>query len=97
MTISLEQMAAELTVSPAELQQRSLRAFADLELRLVNLDIADLQDRYGVRTAAELQMRIQQGHIYAHPAWEESIEWEQLEAYRARFEAWALELGQQDV
>ena len=45
------------------------------------LDIADLQDRYSVSTSAELVARIEQGQIYSHPAWEESIEWENLEAY----------------
>jgi len=42
-------IANELKVAPIELQRRSLEAFIERERRLVLLDIADLQDRYGVR------------------------------------------------
>jgi len=66
------QISQELAFSPAELQ------------RLARLDIADLQDRYGVCTAAELSANIEQGTVHSHPAWEELIEWEQLETYLER-------------
>jgi len=92
MAIAVKQIARELTVSPEELQRRSLQAFIERERRLAHLDIADLQDRYGVRTAAELAAKIEQGEVYSHPAWEELIEWERLEAYLARLEQWQAEL-----
>lgn len=92
MTIAVKQIASELTVSPEELQRRSLQAFIERERRLANLDIADLQDRYGVQTAEELAAKIERGEVYAHPAWEESIEWERLEAYLIRLAQWQAEL-----
>jgi len=92
MAIAMEQIAGELTLSPDELQRRSLKAFLEREGRLVRLDIADLQDRYDVRTAAELAARIDKGLVYSHPAWEELIEWERLEAYLARLDQWQSEL-----
>ncbi len=92
MAVSLERMASELAVAPAELQQRSLQAYVERERRLVQLDIADLQDRYGVHTAAALALRIEQKQVYAHPAWQELIEWERLEEYRALLDSWEQEL-----
>lgn len=81
MTIAIEKLAQALDLPPEELHRRSLRAFLEREIRTVQLDIADLQDRYSVSTSAELVAKIEQGQIYSHPAWEESIEWENLEAY----------------
>ena len=81
MTIAIEKLAKALDLSPEELHRRSLEAFLEREIRTAQLDIADLQDRYGVSTSADLVTKIEQGQIYSHPAWEESIEWENLEAY----------------
>lgn len=93
MTVAIEQIARELTLTPGELQRRSLEAFVERERRLAELDMADLQDRYGVATAAELARRIESGQVYSHPAWEEMIEWERLEAYVVRLNEWQAELG----
>jgi len=92
MAVAVKHIAKELTVSPEELQRLSLQAFIERERRLTNLDIADLQDRYGVQTAAELAVKIEQGEIYSHPAWEELIEWGRLEAYLIRLAQWQAEL-----
>jgi len=81
MTIAIEKLAKALDLSPEELHRRSLKAFLEREIRTAQLDIADLQDRYGVSTSADLVAKIEQGQIYSHPAWEESIEWENLEVY----------------
>ena len=81
MTIAIEEIAKAIDLPPEELHRRSLRAFLEREIRTAQLDVADLQDRYGVSASAELVAKIEQGQIYSHPAWEESIEWENLEAY----------------
>ena len=92
MTLAFEQIASELTLTPDELQRRSLEAFVERERRLTQLDRADLQDRYGVATAAKLANRIELGQVHSHPAWEEMIEWERLEAYVVRLNEWQAEL-----
>lgn len=56
----LERLADELAVAPEELERRSLLAYIEREQRLTALDIADLQDRYGVRTRQEPAQRIEQ-------------------------------------
>ncbi len=68
------------------LMARSLQAFLRQEVRAVQLDIADLRDRYGAATSGELRADIEQGKVHSHPAWEDSIEWEKLENHLKRLE-----------
>lgn len=81
---ALEDVAQELNIAPDSLWRESLDAYIARELRLTEMDIADLQDRYGVASPEELKAKIDSGDIYSHPVWEEMIEWENLVAYRAR-------------
>jgi len=96
-TVAIERtvshIVSELKVAPEVLQRRSLEAFIERERRLALLDVADLQDRYGVRSVAELEAKIEQREIYSHPAWEELIEWQNLEAYLERLTRWQDELS----
>ena len=66
---------------PETLLRESLLAYVEQQERLTEMDIADLRDRYHVSTPEELKARIEAGSIYSHPAWEDLIEWEQLQAY----------------
>jgi hypothetical protein len=93
MTDAAEHFARELAYPRSELERRSLQAFIERERRLVNLDIADLQDRYSVRTARDLSSRIETKAVYSHPAWEAMIEWERLETYLERLNNWQAELS----
>ncbi len=87
MVMALEQVAEAPQVSPEELWRQSLDAYILREKRLAQLDIADVQDRYGVSSAAELKRKIESGAIYSHPAWEDLIEWENLLAYAQRLDS----------
>lgn len=82
----VERVAKELNLPPEGLMQRSLQAFLRQEVRAVQMDIADLQDRYGVTTSKKLRTRIENGKVYSHPAWEDAIEWEKLESHLNRLE-----------
>ncbi len=82
----VERAARELNMPLEGLMQRSLKAFLRQEIRAVQMDIADLQDRYGVSAAGELRTQIEQGKAHSHPAWEEAIEWERLEDHLKRLE-----------
>ena len=79
MPVEIENVASRLNLPPQNLMERSLRAFLRQEIRAVQMDIADLQDRYGVDTSKKLILYIKEDKIYSHPAWEDSIEWEELE------------------
>jgi hypothetical protein len=80
----LEDVAQTLNIAPDSLWRESLDAYIARELRLTALDIADLQDRYGVGSPEKLKAKIDSGDVYSHPAWEDLIEWENLTAYRER-------------
>ena len=86
MTIAIEQLAVELNLSSTELLRRSLNAFLERERRASQQDIDDLQDRYDAASVAELKSKIESGVIYSHPAWEDLIEWQNLEAYLERLD-----------
>ncbi len=86
MTLALNQVAQTLQLSPEKLWRESLRAYLSRQQRALQIDIADLQDRYGVATVNELARRIEQGEIYSHPAWEDLIEWENLLAHLQRLD-----------
>jgi hypothetical protein len=92
MAMAMETIAQGLHLSPAELMQRGLSAYLEREMRVVQLDIDDLRDRYRVGTASELRAQIETGTVYSHPAWEEYIEWQTLEAQLARLQCWSEEL-----
>ena len=82
MTLAIERVAQKLNLPPDKLLRDSLLAYLAQQERLTELDIADLRDRYNVSSPEELSARIQAGQIYSHPAWEDLIEWEHLNAYR---------------
>lgn len=92
MATAVEKLADDLNLSPDDLLERSIDAFLERELRLVQMDIADFQDRYSVKTTAELEGKIERGEIHSHPAWEELIEWQNLESYRDRLDYWQHQL-----
>jgi hypothetical protein len=82
--LAIEEVAQDLNITPETLWQQSLDAYVSRELRLVELDVADIQDRYGVVSPDQLENKIESGEIYSHPAWEDLIEWENLLAHRKR-------------
>ncbi|MDQ1301807.1 MAG: hypothetical protein QG637_1729 [Chloroflexota bacterium] len=84
--ITLDYVAKTLQVPAEELWRQSLQAYVLRERRLAQLDIADIQERYGVTSVDELTQRIEAGAIYSHPAWEDMIEWENLRAHLQRLD-----------
>lgn len=88
MTIAVKELAQNLNLSPDDLLRRSIAAFLEREQRAAQMDIADLRDRYSARTSAELAAKIERGEVYSHPAWEELIEWQHLEAYLEQLARW---------
>ncbi len=65
MVMVLEQAAETLQVAPEELWRQSLEAYIQREKRLAQLDVADVQDRYGVSSIAELRQKSKTGSFTA--------------------------------
>lgn len=64
-----------------ELIHRGLISFIEKEVRLAEIDIADLRDRYNVASKEELYEAIKSKKIPSHPAWEDYIVWKNKEKY----------------
>ena len=92
MVMVLEHVAATLQVAPEDLWRQSLDAYIQREKRLAQLDVADLEDRYGVSSIAELRQKIENKIIYSHPAWEDLIEWENLQSHIQRLDSLRLQM-----
>ncbi len=64
-----------------ELVHRGLISFIEKEIRLAEMDIADLRDRYNIASKDELYEAIKSKKIPSHPAWEDYIVWKNKEKY----------------
>lgn len=82
--IDPKKIAKALDISPESLFAEGTLAYLHKELRLVEEDLADLRERYGLLSHQELEKKIRDGLTLAHPAWEDLIEWENLEAYKQK-------------
>ncbi len=82
--IDPKKIAKALNISPENLLAEGTLAYLHKELRLVEEDLADLRERYGLLSPQELEKKIRDALIPAHPAWEDLIEWENLEAYKQK-------------
>ena len=94
MGIAIEEVARRLNVPSDKLVRASLVAYVAQQERLTRADIADLSERYGVATLRELRSGIESGAVHSHPAWEDSIEWENLEAYLVQLGELSAQLDQ---
>jgi hypothetical protein len=60
---------------------RGLISFIEKEIRLTDLEIADMVDRYNVASKEDLYEAIKSKRISSHPAWEDYIIWKNKEKY----------------
>ena len=63
----------------ATILRRGLASYLEQERREVAARIEELHDRYDVDGPSELERAVEAGDVEEHPAWEEVIEWENLE------------------
>lgn len=60
---------------------RGLISFIEKEIRLADMDISDIMDRYDVASKEDLFEAIKSKKIASHPAWEDYIVWKNKEKY----------------
>lgn len=80
MSVVTVELAQSLGLSEAELFQQALRSFLQEKRREVLQIRLEIFSRYQVNSLAELEDGIREGHIPEHPAWEDLITAENLEA-----------------
>lgn len=72
-----------INIPKKELITKGMLAFVEKEIRLSEMDLADIRDRYNVTTKEELYEKIRSKNIESHPAWEDYIIWKNKERYIA--------------
>lgn len=86
MAYSLEKVVEATGESEAEILRKGVESYVERELREARIRIAELQERYDVETASDLESLIEAGDTDVHPGWEELIEWENLTTRIERLE-----------
>ncbi len=74
--LTIEAVSENLSLPENEVIHRGLRSLLLAEINRAEADIGQLRERYNVLTPDELKQAITDGTIYAHPAWEDYIIWQ---------------------
>lgn len=80
MTVATMEIAQFLGLSEAELIQRALTTFLQEQRRAVLQARLEILARYRVSTITELESKIADATVAEHPAWEDLITAENLDA-----------------
>jgi len=75
----VERLSKVLGVPPDELVRKGIEEFLESQLRICYAEISEIKTRYGVKSAAGLEKKIQKAAVAEHPAWEDLIVLENLE------------------
>jgi hypothetical protein len=78
-TAALERVSKILGVPQKELVRKGLEGLLQSQLRTCLAEINEIKTRYNVKTAPELNKKIEKGTVEEHPAWEDLILLENLE------------------
>ncbi len=70
-----------INIPKEELIAKSMLAFIEKEMSLVESDLMDISERYDTNTKEELYNRIKANDVASHPAWEDYITWKNKEEY----------------
>ncbi len=83
----LKNASKGLHISEEKLLEESINSFLDRELRKAHSEIEKLKEKYGVKSTGQLEEKIKKMEE-GHPAWEELIEWENLEKQIKEINKW---------
>ena len=77
----IAQVSKALHVPPKQLIRQGVLSYVEREIRLAGEDISDLREKYLANSPKDLTRRIKSKTVASHPAWEDVIVWENLEAH----------------
>lgn len=78
------ELSNALALPESELIRKGLLALIEKEIRLAELEIAQIRERYDVFSIEALYRAIEDNQIAGHPAWEDYIVWKNKEAHITR-------------
>ncbi len=88
MSVATLELAQSMGLSESELMQRALTAFLQEQRRAVLQTRLELLARYGTKTIDELATKIEENLVPEHPAWEDLIVAENLDARLEELDAY---------
>lgn len=88
----IKDISSTLSLSEEEVIEESISSFLDRSLRNAALELEKIKRKYNVNTSKELELKIERGELKAHPAWEEIIEWENLQKRIVEIKRWTKKL-----
>ncbi len=84
----IKSISKDLEISETRLLEESIESFLDREFRKAFSEIEKLKEKYLVESPTDLEKKINEGKVKEHPAWEELIEWENLEKRIKEVKEW---------
>lgn len=84
----VKNISKDLHLSEEEVLEESISSFLDRSLCNASVEIEKLKNKYDVESPEELEEKIEKGEVDGHPAWEELIEWENLNKQIVKFKEW---------
>ena len=75
-------LSTKVNIDEEALQIRALSCWILSELAKTDQEIAEYIQKYGVSSPEMLEQLISDKRIDAHPAWEDLIDWSNLQEYR---------------
>jgi hypothetical protein len=82
-SLTLE-LSDALALPEPELIRKGLLALIEKEIRLAELEIAQIRERYDAFSKEALHQAIEDSQVPGHPAWEDYIVWKNKEDHIAR-------------
>lgn len=75
-------LSTKVNIDENALQLRALSCWILSELAKTDQEIAEYIQKYGVSSPEMLEKRISDRSVDGHPAWEDLIDWSNLQEYR---------------
>ncbi|MHB8127149.1 MAG: hypothetical protein ACYDEJ_16245 [Desulfitobacteriaceae bacterium] len=75
-------LSTKVNIDEKALQLRALSCWILSELAKTDQEIAEYIQKYGVSSPEMLEQMISDKRVDGHPAWEDSIDWSNLQEYR---------------
>ena len=80
----LEQVATQLNILPESLERESLKIYVQRKLRVVESELFNLAQQFGVQSVTELDQKIQTGIFHEEETFENYFRFDYLESERRK-------------
>lgn len=87
-----EQIAEHFELTPRQVAHEGLLLFVEKKLRIIESELFNLQQRYGVQTVEEFDQAVRAGRFHEAEVFEDTFRFDHLEHERAILKSMLLEM-----